>query len=133
MSALNGESKYVSIEGGKEVLSGSINVGNAIYLKVIRDEDESTVSKIVELVEHASKNKSKTEKYISKFCKIYTPIVILLAILVLVGLPLGLKVEWTDAIYRALNFLVISCPCALVISIPLGISFNINKSLHIPP
>ena len=120
MSALNGESKYVSIESGKEVLSGSINVGNAIYLKVIREEKDSTVSKIVELVEHASRNKSKTEKYISRFCKIYTPIVILLALFVLVVLPLGLKIEWTDAVYRALNFLVISCPCALVISIPLG-------------
>lgn len=120
MSALNGESRYVSVESGKEVLSGSINVGSAIYLRVIREEKESTVSKIVELVEHASKNKSRTEKYISKFCKVYTPVVILLAIIVLVGLPLGLNVEWKDAIYRALNFLVISCPCALVISIPLG-------------
>lgn len=120
MSALNGESKYVSVESGKEVLSGSINVGSAIYLKVAREEKDSTVSKIVELVEHASKNKSRTEKYISKFCKVYTPVVIILAVLVLVGLPLGLNVEWKDAIYRALNFLVISCPCALVISIPLG-------------
>ncbi len=120
MSALNGESQYVSVECGKEVLSGSVNVGNAIYLKVTKEEKDSTVSKIVELVENASKNKSKTEKYISKFCKIYTPIVILLALIVLVALPLGLNVAWTDAIYRALNFLVISCPCALVISIPLS-------------
>ena len=120
MSALNGESQYVSVECGKEVLSGSVNVGNAIYLKVTKEEKDSTVSKIVELVENASKNKSKTEKYISRFCKIYTPIVILLALIVLVALPLGLNVAWTDAIYRALNFLVISCPCALVISIPLS-------------
>ncbi len=120
MSALNGESTYVDVEKGKEVLSGSINVGNAIYLEVIREEKDSAVSKIIELVENASRNKSKTEKYISKFCKIYTPVVIALALLVLIGLPLGFKVEINEAIYRALNFLVISCPCALVISIPLG-------------
>lgn len=116
MSALNGESTYIDVEKGKEVLSGSINVGGAIYLRVIREEKDSAVSKIIELVENASKNKSKTEKYISKFCKYYTPVVILLAIL----LPFVLKVSLNDAIYRALNFLVISCPCALVISIPLG-------------
>lgn len=120
MSALNGESKYVDIEKGREVLSGSINIGNAIYLEVIREEKDSAVSKIIELVENASRNKSKTEKYISKFCKIYTPVVITLAIIVLVGLPLVFKIEINQAIYRALNFLVISCPCALVISIPLG-------------
>lgn len=116
MSALNGESTYVDVEEGKEVLAGSINVGSAIYLKVIREEKDSAVSKIIELVNNANKNKSKTEKYISKFCKIYTPIVILIAIL----LPFILNIELKDAIYRSLNFLVISCPCALVISIPLG-------------
>lgn len=116
MSALNGESTYVDVEKGKEVLSGSINVGGAIYLEVIREEKDSAVSKIIELVESASKNKSKTEKYISKFCKYYTPVVILLAII----LPFILKVDLSEAIYRSLNFLVISCPCALVISIPLG-------------
>ena len=89
-------------------------------MEVIREEKDSAVSKIIELVENASRNKSKTEKYISKFCKIYTPVVIALALLVLIGLPLGFKVEINEAIYRALNFLVISCPCALVISIPLG-------------
>ncbi len=120
MSALNGESGYVNIEKGNEILSGSINIGNAIYAEVIREEKDSTISKIVELVENASKNKSKTEKYISKFCKYYTPIVIILALFVLIFLPLVFKVSINDAIYRALNFLVISCPCALVISIPLG-------------
>ncbi len=120
MSALNGESTYINIVKGKEILSGSINVGGAIYISVTKEEKDSTVSKIVELVENASKNKSKTEKYISKFCKIYTPIVIVLAILVLILLPIVFKVEMSQTIYRALNFLVISCPCALVISIPLG-------------
>lgn len=120
MSALNGESGYVNIKKGNEVLSGSINVGNAIDLRVIREEKDSTISKIVELVENASRNKSKTEKYISKFCKYYTPIVIFLAVLVLICLPLIFKVSINDTVYRALNFLVISCPCALVISIPLG-------------
>lgn len=120
MSALNGESGYVNVEKGNEILSGSINIGNAIYAEVLKEEKDSTISKIVELVENASKNKSKTEKYISKFCKYYTPIVIALAILVLIFLPLVFKVSINDAIYRALNFLVISCPCALVISIPLS-------------
>ncbi|MBQ8380232.1 MAG: cadmium-translocating P-type ATPase [Clostridia bacterium] len=116
MSALNGESMYVDVNKGKEILAGSINVGSAIYLEVIREEKDSAVSKIIELVNNASKNKSKTEKYISKFCKIYTPVVILIAIL----LPFILNVELKEAVYRSLNFLVISCPCALVISIPLG-------------
>ena len=116
MSALNGESMYTDIEKNGEVLSGSINVGNAITIKVLREEKDSAVSKIIELVENASRNKSKTEKYISKICKIYTPIVIIIAIL----LPFILNIELKDAVYRMLNFLVISCPCALVISIPLG-------------
>lgn len=116
MSALNGESMYVDVKKDKEVLSGSINVGSAIYLKVIREEKDSTVSKIIELVNNASKNKSKTEKYITKFCRFYTPIVLFIAIL----LPIVLQVNATEALYRSLNFLVISCPCALVISIPLG-------------
>lgn len=116
MSALNGESMYSEKADGDEILAGSINIGNAIYLKVIRKEEDSAVSKIIELVNNASLNKSKTEKYISKFCKIYTPIVIAIAIL----LPFILNVEVKEAIYRSLNFLVISCPCALVISIPLG-------------
>lgn len=124
MSALNGESMYVDMKKGQEILAGSINVGNAVYLEVIREEKDSAVSKIIELVNNASKNKSKTEKYISKFCKIYTPVVILIAVL----LPFVLDVEIKDAIYRALNFLVISCPCALVISIPLGFFVGMGAS-----
>lgn len=120
MSALNGESMHVEKTKGQEILSGSINAGGAITVKTIREEKDSTVSQIVELVENAAKNKSKTEKYISKFCKIYTPVVIVLAVLIVVLFPLLLHMSWSDAIYRALNFLVISCPCALVISIPLG-------------
>ena len=120
MSALNGESMHVEKTKGQEILSGSINAGGAITVKTIREEKDSAVSQIVELVENAAKNKSKTEKYISKFCKIYTPVVIILAILVILVLPLAFNLSWSEAIYRALNFLVISCPCALVISIPLG-------------
>lgn len=116
MSALTGESTYIYIRKNEEILSGSINVGNAIYLKVIKEESESTVSKIIELVNNASKNKSRTEKYITRFCRFYTPIVLLIAIL----LPIVLQVNSMEALYRSLNFLVISCPCALVISIPLG-------------
>ena len=120
MSALNGESMHIEKTKGQEILSGSINAGGAITVKTIREEKDSAVSQIVELVENAAKNKSKTEKYISKFCKIYTPVVIILAILVILVLPLAFNLSWSEAIYRALNFLVISCPCALVISIPLG-------------
>ena len=120
MSALNGESMHVEKTKGQEIISGSINAGGAITVKTIREEKDSAVSQIVELVENAAKNKSKTEKYISKFCKIYTPVVIILAILVILVLPLAFNLSWSEAIYRALNFLVISCPCALVISIPLG-------------
>ena len=88
MSALNGESMHVEKTKGQEILSGSINAGGAITVKTIREEKDSTVSQIVELVENAAKNKSKTEKYISKFCKIYTPVVILLAILIVILFPL---------------------------------------------
>ena len=97
MSALNGESIPVEKTKGQEVLSGSINAGGAITVKTIREEKDSTVSQIVELVENAAKNKSKTEKYISKFCKIYTPVVIVLAILIVVLFPLVLHMSWSDA------------------------------------
>ena len=98
MSALNGESMHVEKTKGQEILSGSINAGGAITVKTIREEKDSAVSQIVELVENAAKNKSKTEKYISKFCKIYTPVVIILAILVILVLPLAFNLSWSEAI-----------------------------------
>lgn len=119
--ALTGESVPRSAKIGDNVLSGSINQTGVIEVKVAKEFGQSTVAKILELVEHASQNKSKTEKFITKFAKVYTPIVVLLSVAVAVLPPLfgfGNYAEW---IYRAITFLVISCPCALVVSIPIGV------------
>ncbi len=120
-SALTGESVPRKASIGDNVLSGCINKNGLLTIKVTKEFGESTVSKILDLVENASSKKSKSEKFISKFAKYYTPIVVIVALLLAVIPPLILKnatfVEW---IYRALAFLMVSCPCALVISIPLG-------------
>lgn len=104
-----------------QVLSGSINLNGVIKIKVTKEFGESTVSKILDLVENASSKKSKSENFITKFAKYYTPIVVIIAVLLAVIPPLLIKDEaFADWIYRALSFLVVSCPCALVISIPLS-------------
>ncbi len=124
-SALTGESVPREVEAGDEVISGCINLSGLIKIQTTREFGESTVSKILDLVENASSKKSRSENFISRFAKIYTPAVcygaLALAILPpLVRLVMGISPEWGDWIYRALTFLVISCPCALVISIPLS-------------
>ena len=124
-SALTGESIPREVEAGDEVISGCINLSGLIKIQTTREFGESTVSKILDLVENASSKKSRSENFISRFAKIYTPAVcygaLALAILPpLVRLVIGISPEWGDWIYRALTFLVISCPCALVISIPLS-------------
>ena len=124
-SALTGESVPREVEAGDEVISGCINLSGLIKIQTTREFGESTVSKILDLVENASSKKSRSENFISRFAKIYTPAVcygaLALAILPpLVRLVVGISPEWGDWIYRALTFLVISCPCALVISIPLS-------------
>ena len=124
-SALTGESIPREVEAGDEVISGCINLSGLIKIQTTREFGESTVSKILDLVENASSKKSRSENFISRFAKIYTPAVcygaLALAILPpLVRLVIGIPPEWGDWIYRALTFLVISCPCALVISIPLS-------------
>lgn len=125
-SALTGESVPVDVTVGSEVISGSINMTGVIKLQTTKDFGESTVSKILELVENASSKKSRSENFISRFAKIYTPAVCYSALALAIIPPLVrmlvLDVEpmWIDWIYRALTFLVISCPCALVISIPLS-------------
>ena len=124
-SALTGESIPREVEAGDEVISGCINLSGLIKIQTTREFGESTVSKILDLVENASSKKSRSENFISRFARIYTPAVcygaLALAILPpLVRLVIGISPEWGDWIYRALTFLVISCPCALVISIPLS-------------
>lgn len=120
-SSLTGESVPREVNSGDEVLSGCINQNGLLTIQVTKEFGESTVSKILDLVENASSKKSKSENFISKFAKYYTPIVVMIAVILAIIPPLFLGWEtFTDWLYRALSFLVVSCPCALVISIPLG-------------
>ena len=118
--ALNGESLPREVTPGDEILSGSINISGLIKVKVSKEYGESTVSKILDLVENASSKKSKSENFITKFAQYYTPIVVIIAVLLVVVPVIFFGGEFSDWIYRALSFLVVSCPCALVISIPLS-------------
>lgn len=118
-SALTGESKLKSVDVGDIVLSGEVNMGDIFEMKVSCLYENSTVSRILELVENATDRKAKTETFVSKAAKVYTPVILILAILTAFILPLfGLSMS--DAIYRALVFLVVSCPCAIAISVPLS-------------
>lgn len=120
-SSLTGESLPRSIKKDEEVLSGCINQSGTITIKVTKEYGESTVHKILDLVENASNKKSKSENFITKFAKYYTPIVVILAVMLAIIPPIILRDgNFTNWLYRALTFLVVSCPCALVISIPLG-------------
>lgn len=125
-SALTGESIPREVKTGDEILSGCINMTGVLKIRTTKEFGESTVSKILDLVENASSRKSKSEEFITKFARIYTPAVVYSAIALVVLPPLvrmlgmGLPADWGTWIYRALTFLVISCPCALVISIPLS-------------
>ncbi len=123
-AALTGESLPRSIKEGQEIISGSINLSSPLRIKTTKEFGESTVSKILELTENASSRKSNPENFISKFARIYTPAVCFMALALAIVPPvvriiLSQAPEWSTWIYRALTFLVISCPCALVISIPL--------------
>ena len=119
--ALTGEALPREISEGEEVLSGSINLNGVIKIKVTKEYGEPTVSKILDLVENASNKKSKSENFITKFAEYYTPIVVAIAVILAVIPPLIIKdATFSDWLYRALSFLVVSCPCALVISIPLS-------------
>ena len=117
-SALTGESLPIFVEKGTEVLSGSLNIDGMLEIKVTKEYKNSTISKIIEMVENASDKKAKSEKFITKFAKYYTPFVVLTAVIVGLGIPIifGNFKLWFG---RALIFLVISCPCALVLSVPL--------------
>ena len=120
-SALTGESLPREVQTDSELLSGCININGVLKVKVTKEYGQSTVNRILDLVENASNKKSKSEKFITKFAKYYTPTVVIIALLLAVLPPLFIKgALWQDWIYRALTFLVISCPCALVISVPLS-------------
>ncbi len=126
-SALTGESVPREISIGEDILAGFINTNGVLKVKVTKNFKESTVSRILELVENASNKKAPTEKFITKFARIYTPIVVFSALALAIIPPLVIKdASFYDWIYRALIFLVVSCPCALVVSIPLGLFAGIG-------
>lgn len=118
-SALTGESALRDVAAGDEVYSGSVNTNGLLKIQVTKPYSDSTVTKILELVENSSESKAKTESFITRFARVYTPIVVASAVLLAVIPPLFLG-NWSGWIYRALTFLVVSCPCALVISVPLS-------------
>ena len=128
-SALTGESVPREVTEGNEILSGSINNNGVLKVKVDKEYGESTVARILELVENASNKKAQTEKFITKFAKVYTPIVVAIAILVAIIPPIIIKDStFSEWVYKALSILVVSCPCALVVSIPLGFFSGIGAA-----
>lgn len=128
-SAITGESLPREIQEGDTILSGCINLGGTITAKVEKQFSQSTASKIVELIENASSNKSSKENFIAKFAKYYTPLVVIIAIILAVVPPLIIgDASWMEWLNRSITFLVVSCPCALVISIPLGFFAGIGKA-----
>ena len=128
-SALTGESAFVKVKEKSKVLSGAINVQGILEVRVTKDYEDSTVNKILELVENATDKKAKTETFVAKAAKIYTPIVLGLALLVAIFMPILIKGStYYDSIYKALIFLVISCPCSIAISVPLSYFSGIGKA-----
>ncbi len=126
-SSLTGESIPRGVSKDSEVLSGTINLEGMLEIKATKTFETSTASKIIDIIEHSENKKTKTEKFITRFSKIYTPIVVLLALLVVI-IPSLLGADFDTWLYRALEMLVISCPCALVISVPLGYFSGIGRS-----
>jgi Cd2+/Zn2+-exporting ATPase len=126
-SSLTGESEFVNSKKGDQVLSSTINVGELIIIRATKIYNDSTVAKILDLVMNATDKKAKTETMVSKISKYYTPLIVLLALIVLIILPFfGVSIE--DSLYRSLTFLVISCPCAIAISVPLSYFTGIGVS-----
>lgn len=118
-SSLTGESQPVFVDVGNKVMSGCVSENAVLYIKVTAEFENSTVAKILELVESSALNKAKSETFITKFARIYTPAVVIAALVIAILPPILSIGAWTDWVYRAMTFLVISCPCALVISVPL--------------
>ena len=127
-SIITGESKLKTVNINDSVLSGMINVDGLIDLKVTNNYESSTVSKILQLTEIAEKRKAKTESFVEAISKIYTPVILILAILIAITFPIIFNISLEKSIYRALVFLVISCPCAIAISVPLGYFSGIGAS-----
>ena len=127
-SALTGEADLDNVTVKSNVISGSINMGEVIEIKATKTYDNSTVSKVLELLDSATDKKTKTETLVSKISKIYTPSVIIMAILIMIFLPIFTDITIKESIYRGLTFLVISCPCAIAISIPLSYFTGIGVS-----
>ncbi len=127
MKAITGESNYYTINSGEEVYSGAINVGNSIVVKTTKLYKDSTVERIISLVEGANFKKAKSQKFITSFARVYTPIIAVLAILIALVPPLFDGMMYLKWIYKALSFLVVSCPCALVISVPLAYFVSIGN------
>ena len=119
-AALTGESLPRDVAAGDEVISGCVNLSGLLRVRVTKAFEESTVAKILDLVENSSSKKAKAENFITKFARYYTPAVVLAAVALALLPPLFTSIQWVDSIQRALNFLVVSCPCALVISVPLS-------------
>lgn len=115
---------------GEEILSDFINLNSVIKIEVTKEYKEGTVSKILDLVEDANSRKSKSEKFMTKFAKYYTPIVVIIAVILAIISPFIIKnTSFSDWLFRALSFLVVSCPCELVISIPLSFFVGIGEYL----
>lgn len=127
-AALTGESMPRDISSGQQIMAGCINLSGALEIRVEKSFGESTASKILEMVEHASEKKAASEKFITRFARVYTPIVCLAAVVVAVLPPLAGWMSWGQSVYSALCFLVISCPCALVISVPLSFFAGIGRA-----
>lgn len=128
-AALTGESMQVTVGVGDKVLSGGINTEGLLVIQVEKTYENSTVSKILELVENATDKKAKTETFVSKAAKIYTPVVLLVTTIVAIGMPLLFQnVSYAESIYKALIFLVIACPCSIAISVPLSYFSGIGKA-----
>lgn len=126
-ASITGESKLLKVDVGDKVISGTINTSNLIYLEVTNKYEDSTVAKILTLLDDATDRKAKVETTVNKAAKIYTPIVLVLAVLTVIFLLLTHDISFNDALYRGLTFLVISCPCAIAISVPLSYFSGIGK------
>ncbi len=127
LKAVTGETKLYSLSKGEKVYSGGVNLGEAVVIKTEKLFKDSTVEKIIEMVETSTERKAKSQKFITSFAKIYTPCVVISALLLAIVPPLFDGYNFTRWIYKALSFLIISCPCALVISVPLGFFIGIGS------
>lgn len=127
-SSITGEFMPVAVSEGDEVLGGVINISNVVTIKATKEFKDTSISRVMDLVENSSKNKAPTEKFISKFARYYTPVVFFTALLVATIPPLFFEGQWNEWIYRSLVMLVISCPCALLISVPLSYFASIGFS-----